>query len=216
MQNTITQLIEQLSQAETAPDCYNEYAPDSPYNAIRRQNLARYLTAMVERQPKTLLVLEAPGYRGCRLTGVPVTSRKILLEGIPELDMFGEAAGYQRADDPGFERIYGEQSATILWNTLVMLKQVPLIWNTFPFHPHKAEQPLTNRKPRKPETQLGAEFLQTILDMYQPTQIIAVGNVAYDTLAGIGISCDKVRHPAQGGKNDFVAGLTAQLKNEAS
>jgi hypothetical protein len=38
-----------------------------------------------------------------------------------------------------------------------------------------------------------------------------VGNVAYDTLRAMGLECSKVRHPAQGGKNDFVAGLSAQL-----
>lgn len=213
-QDTIRAFITRLSQAKTADDAYNEYAPTNPNNAIRRENLARYLGRMLEIKPQTLLVMEAPGYRGCRLTGVPVTSRKVLLEGVPELDMFGEERGYQNVVETGFERVYGEQSATIVWSTLAQLGVIPLIWNTFPFHPHKSDQPLTNRKPRKPETQLGATFLTTLMDIYQPKQVIAIGNVAYDTLTTLAVDCVKVRHPAQGGKNDFVKGLTTHLASK--
>ena len=209
--NQIDRFIALLAQANVPDDAYNEYADVSTENALRRANLRRYLLHMAEIQPQTLLVMEAPGYRGCRLTGVPVTSRKLLLEGVPELALFGAAQGYQNPQDAGFERIYGEQSATIVWGTLAGLNSIPLIWNTYPFHPHKAEQPLTNRKPRKPELQMGADFLRQMLALFAPQQVIAVGNVAYDTLTRLEISTNKVRHPAQGGKNDFVAGLTALL-----
>ena len=204
----IDALIDVLANTPTADDAYNEYAPPSANNAIRRSNLRLYLQAMAERMPQTMLVMEAPGYRGCRLTGVPVTSRKILLEGLPALDMFGTDKGFQNSADIGFERVYGEQSATIVWGTLAALAVVPFVWNTFPFHPHKKAQPLTNRKPRKPETRLGAEILQQIMLLWQFERVIAIGNVAHDTLTELGMACMKVRHPAQGGKNDFVAGLT--------
>ena len=205
-------LIDTLATASTADDAYNEYAPNNPHNAIRRANLKLYLQEMAERLPKTMMVMEAPGYRGCRLTGVPVTSRKVLLEGIPTLDMFGTHKGFQNCDDEGFERVYGEQSATIVWGTLEDLGVTPFIWNTFPFHPHKKNKPLTNRKPRKPETQLGGDILQQVITLWQFERIIAIGNVAYDTMTNLGIACVKVRHPAQGGKNDFVAGLTDIFK----
>lgn len=207
----IDALIDTLAGVETTDDTCNEYALSNPNNAIRRANLKLYLGAMAERMPDTLMVMEAPGYRGCRLTGVPVTSRKVLLEGVPELDMFGEEKGFQNVADAGFERVYGEQSATIVWGTLADLQVVPFIWNTFPFHPHKKGKPLTNRKPRKPETQLGSEILQQVIDLWDFQKMIAIGNVAYDTMTSLGIECVKVRHPAQGGKNDFVAGLTELL-----
>ncbi|MBZ0292051.1 MAG: uracil-DNA glycosylase [Anaerolineae bacterium] len=207
----ITALIERLAQAETADDAYNEYAHGNPFNDLRRANLQRYLLAMREHQPKTMLVLEAPGYRGCRLTGVPVTSRKLLLQGVPELEIFGQERGFVDVPEPGFERIQGEQSATIVWGTLASLGVVPLIWNTFPFHPHRPEQPLTNRKPRQPEVTLGLDFLQRMVDIFQPLQIIAVGNVAEATLSQFLNDYAKVRHPAQGGKNDFVAGIQALM-----
>lgn len=207
----IDTLIETLANADTAEDAYNEYAPTHPNNAIRRANLKLYMQTMRERLPQTLMVMEAPGYRGCRLTGVPVTSRKILLEGVPELDMFGVDKGFQDTDESGFEKVYGEQSATIVWGTLAELGVLPFIWNTFPFHPHKKGKPLTNRKPRKPETRLGGDILSQVIDLWDFKQIIAIGNVAYDTMTEFEIKCVKVRHPAQGGKNDFVAGLTSLL-----
>lgn len=208
----IDALIDTLAQSETSTDTYNEYAPSNSNNAIRRTNLKLYLQTMTDRMPKTLMVMEAPGYRGCRLTGVPVTSRKVLLEGVPELDMFGEEKGFRNVEEDGFERVYGEQSATIVWGTLANLAVVPFIWNTFPFHPHKKGKPLTNRKPRKAETRLGGEILQHVIDLWTFEQIIAIGNVAYDTMTDLEIECVKVRHPAQGGKNDFVAGLTDLLQ----
>ena len=205
----IDQLIASLANVETAADVCNEYAPTQPSNAIRRANLKRYLQAMAARMPPALLLMEAPGYRGCRLTGVPVTSRKILLEGLPELDLFGVEAGFRDVDERGFERIYGEQTATIVWGALADLGTAPFIWNAFPFHPHKKGQALSNRRPRKAEMRLGAQLLRPLLDLWRFRQIIAVGNVAHETLTDLGMDCVKVRHPAQGGKNDFVAGLTA-------
>lgn len=206
-------IIERLSQEKfDRTDVYNQYAPDNENNAIRRENFKRYLNLMLAQKPKHLMVMEAPGYRGCRLTGIPVTSYKIMLEGLDNLEIFGEEKGYQASHDEGFENIYGEQSATIVWSTLDDLQITPLIWNTFPFHPCKPEQARTNRKPRVAETKLGLSYLQAVIAFFKPEVIIAVGNVAYDTMTKGSIHCHKVRHPAQGGKNDFVAGLHELLR----
>lgn len=209
----IEQLIADLAaQQITGSDIFNQYqSGDNPDNAIRRANLRRYLRTMAQRCPDNLLVLEAPGYRGSRLTGVPVTSRKMLLEGVPQLGLFGEAQGYQNVADSGFETVYGEQSATIVWGTLARLGRIPLIWNSYPFHPHQADRPRSNRKPRKAETALGSEYLHRMIALFQPQTLIAVGNVAHNTLTGLGFTCARVRHPAQGGKHDFVAGMTHLL-----
>jgi len=207
----INALIRELSAAQLAEDAFNQYAPGDVNNAIRRSNLRLYLRAMAARRPQTLLLMEAPGYRGCRLTGVPVTSRTVLLEGLPALDLFGRDAGFCDVADAGFERVYGEQSATIVWNALSDLGALPVIWNAFPFHPHQAEKPGSNRKPRLGELDLGAEFLRRILDMWDFEQLIAVGNVAHEMLQHLNLDCRKVRHPAHGGKKDFVAGLRSTL-----
>lgn len=215
-------LIEALAKAESpddAGDMYNPFAyaasEKGDRNAIRRANFRLYLQQMAEYRPSAILVMEAPGYRGMRLTGVPVTSRKLLREGVESLGLFGASRGYQDVNEPGFERIEGEQSATIVWGTLAALAkdgQPPaLIWNAYPFHPHKPDSPLTNRPPRRTEVAQGAIFLRMMLDLYAAhlRMIVAVGNVADASLTELGIAHEKVRHPAQGGKNAFVAGMTA-------
>lgn len=207
----IDALIRDLSGAKLAGDAFNQYAPGDANNAIRRANLRLYLRAMAARHPPALLVMEAPGYRGCRLTGIPVTSRKVLLEGASALGMFGRDAGYRNVDDVGFERVYGEQSATIVWNTLSDFGALPMIWNAFPFHPHQAGKGDSNRKPRIAELILGTKFLDQMLAIWEFEQVIAVGNVAHETLQVLRPDCAKLRHPAHGGKNDFVAGLSDLL-----
>ncbi|MGB7338917.1 MAG: uracil-DNA glycosylase [Phototrophicaceae bacterium] len=212
----IDELIHDLSHVSfNTPDVYNQYAPHNHDNALRCHNLKLYLNEILKRQPKYMLVMEAPGYRGCRLTGIPVTSRKILLEGAMKLDLFGKEQGYQLTQDAGFENVYGEQSATIVWTALQDLGITPLIWNTFPFHPRKGDDQCSNRTPRAEEKNIGARFLNQIADYFKPEVIIAVGNIAHDTLLRSEINCLKVRHPAQGGKNDFVEGIN-QIMNPTS
>lgn len=205
-------LLAALATVEVDPDAYNLYTSPDPNNALRLANLRLYLQAMEKLAPKMLLLAEAPGYRGCRLTGIPVTSRAVLLDGLGEWGVFGAERGYQLTADPGFENISREQSATILWSTLRQYPTVPLVWNTFPFHPHKSGQPRSNRRPRKTEIALGQPFVQQILDLFPFKQIVAVGNVAHQTLTQMQVPCQKVRHPAQGGKNDFVVGIAAIMQ----
>jgi uracil-DNA glycosylase len=209
----IDAFIEALAKAAVAPDAFNQYALGDKNNDIRRHNLRLYLRQMTERQPLILFVAEAPGYRGNRLTGLPFVSRKLLLEGIPEFDLFGVERGYQNPADPGFEKIVGEQSATIVWNALRENAITPLIWSSFPFHPHQPDKPLTNRAPRRDEVAAGKVFLQKILEMSDFNSVVAVGNVAEGSLRSLGINCVKIRHPAQGGKNDFVRGVQSLVKN---
>ena len=200
--------VERLAQTTAPANAYNHYAHGNPYNEIRRANLLCYLRHMAERQPGVMLVMEAPGYRGCRLTGIPVMSRKLLLEGVPALDMFGAQRGYQDVPEPEFAHIQSEQTATIMWQTLSTLGRTPMIWSTFPFHPHAPNQSLSNRPPLKSDIQIGLPFLREMLEMFNPQHLIAVGNVGDAALTALGKPHDKIRHPAQGGKNDFVAGIT--------
>ncbi len=206
-------LVAELQALPSTDDVTNPYGvQDEPRQ--RAENLRRYLLAMYQQaQQRTvpLLLMEAPGYRGCRLTGIPVTSRVIVREGVPELSIFGAGSGYHLPEDAGFEDVQGEQSATIVWRTLAELGVLPLIWNSFPLHPHKAGQPRSNRRPRKAELAQGRAFLRRILEIYQPSPVLAVGRVAESVLQDLGQAHHPVRHPAQGGKNDFVAGLRQHL-----
>lgn len=209
----IEQFIAELVAEKFAEDVFNQYAAgENPNNAIRRENLRRYLLEMAEHQPKIMLLMEAPGYRGCRLTGLPVTSRKILSTGVPELSILRE--GYQAPNDAGFEDIQGEQTATIVWGTLANLRILPLIWSSFPFHPRQAGIPRSNRAPRSSEKAIGRRYLKMLLSAFTIEKYIAVGNVAEEALKELNLPYAKVRHPAQGGKNDFVTGLSTLLGNQ--
>lgn len=205
--------IERLAATPVADDAANQLAAgDNPYNALRRANLLRYLNDIYERRARVALIGEAPGYRGMRLTGIPFGSRRIVTQGLPALELFGVSRGYVDVPEPGFEAINAEQSGTIVWGTLATLGIAPLSWGAFPFHPHKPGQMLTNRAPRTTEVATGVLFVRELLDIFQPEKVLAVGNVAHRQLTALGIPSVKIRHPAQGGKNDFVAGLRAETE----
>jgi len=211
----IDSFIARLAAQDCPPGLFNLYELGNANNAIRRENLRLYLREMVPRAPRALLVMEAPGYRGCRLTGIPVCSRKIMLGGLRSLGMFGAMAGYRDVADVGFERLQGEQSASILWRALAELEQLPLLWNAVPFHPHRLGKPLSNRRPRQAEIALGWRYLQLLLRDWQFELVLAVGNVAHGSLQAGGIDCVKLRHPAHGGKSAFRRGLAQQLGSTA-
>ena len=65
-----------------------------PANAQRRQNLEIYLQEMLDRDPKVLLVGEAPGFRGMRITGVPFTNRTMFEGPANAFGLFGPGKGY--------------------------------------------------------------------------------------------------------------------------
>jgi uracil-DNA glycosylase len=136
---------------------------------------------------------------------LPFTSEHILINGVPSLDMYGEAKGYRlsRATD----RLKKEPSGTIVWQTLAHFDFLPLLWPAFPFHPHKPGNPQSNRPPTTREVVFGRPIWQQIVAIMGIEQIVAVGNVAHRSLAAVGIDAMKIRHPSQGGKNDFVEGI---------
>lgn len=203
--------IDHLARTEPPLNAINPYqAGGNPYNAARRANLLRYLEQMYALQPRLMLVLEAPSYQGMRLTGVPAAGQ-LFLEGVPGLNLFGLANGYQEVSDPGYQSPRNNQTTSVLWGTLAALEQAALVWNAYPFHPYVAGNILTNRTPRPAEILLGVPFLRELMTLFNCPQVIAVGNIADRSLTLMNIDHIKIRHPAQGGKNKFVSGLQAAL-----
>jgi hypothetical protein len=119
--------------------------------------------------------------------------------------MFGEERGYRLTGE--FPTMRKEPSATIVWGELIRLDFVPLIWSAYPFHPHKPGLPETNRTPKRSEIDFGRDLFLDLIDTFQIERVFAVGNIGHASLAAAGIDAPKIRHPAQGGKNDFVAGM---------
>lgn len=203
--DAIRALVAELEALPTTEDLFNPYTPPAnPGAVIRRENLTRYLAELQPFEPEIMLVAEAPGYRGCRLSGVPVTSERILLRGVEKWGLFG--AGYRATSgQPGG---VSEMTATILWNALVEhVDRPPLIWNTVPLHPHRPGEPQSNRTPRVPELRLGQPFIEAAMRLFPIRMVLAVGRKAERALTELGIAHFPLRHPSQGGKADFVAGL---------
>lgn len=185
--------------------CAHDLYPDAPER--RRERLAQHLGAPSVR---FLAVGEAPGWQGCRASGIPFTSEKLLLNGaIPRIaPMHGK-----RITDR--ELPLAEPSATILWTTLYELgiAEETVLWNAFPFHPFDGE-PWSNRTPTDSELELGRPYLEAMLALYPDARVIAVGKKAAGSLKKLGIqSFAEVRHPSNGGKPQFVAGLSQAVTN---
>lgn len=197
--------VEELATMEVTPNVYNQYSYECEDNSIRRDNLLIYLKQMYKLKPKIMLVGEAPGYRGCRLTGVPFTSEHLLMNNIEGLKLFGRENGYRLALEK--DKLLKEATATIIWSTLLKYDIMALSWNSFPFHPHKKDEGESNRTPLKKELLIGEKPLLKMIEMFNIKKVVAVGNKAEESLCKLGISCSKVRHPAQGGKNEFVEGI---------
>jgi uracil-DNA glycosylase len=123
--------------------------------AVRRDRLAAYL-ARCERAP-ILLVGEAPGSRGARVSGIPFTSERQLT-----------------GDGPA------EATATIVHRVLdeLELGEDVLLWNVVPTHPGTAT---SNRAPTRREVVEGRVFAE---ELAAGRQLVAVGRVAHAALGG--------------------------------
>ena len=137
-------LVERLAAAEIG-GTYNQYA-HAPHLCER---LARYLDARAD--APLLLVGEAAGYRGARVSGIPFTSER-------QLTGVGPA----------------EASATIVHRVLreLELEEEALLWNVVPTHPGTAT---SNRLPTCAEVEVGLVFAR---ELSRGRRVLAVGRVA--------------------------------------
>ncbi len=205
MDKNIKGFIEQLATEPDVPNAFNPYNYEVDSNEIRRKNLYSYLIEMKSRNPKILLVGEAPGYRGCRLTGVPFTSEFIIKNGISGLSLFGEGKGYQLENS--CLKPTKESTATMFWEIIEKYEFVPLVWNAFPFHPHECNNDKSNRAPKNEELGIGSKYINTLVGLFQVKKVVAIGNNAEKALLNCNISCEKIRHPSNGGKQLFEQGI---------
>ena len=91
--SSIDGFVDQLALTQTGPGCTNFFDGAVPGNAQRRQNLAIHLREMQDRSPTVLLVGEAPGFRGMRITGVPFTNRTMFEGPANAFGLFGPGKG---------------------------------------------------------------------------------------------------------------------------
>jgi uracil-DNA glycosylase family 4 len=113
------------------------------------RRLARYLEERADAQ--ILLVGEAPGYRGARISGIPFTSERQLTGTGPS-----------------------EATATIVHRVLeeLAIEHDVLLWNVVPTHPGTAR---SNRRPTRAEIEAGMSFAR---ELARGRRVFAVGRIA--------------------------------------
>ena len=137
-------LVSRLARARIGAT-YNQYARSE----LLRERLRSYLA---EREhARLVLVGEAAGYRGARVSGIPFTSER-------QLTGTGPA----------------EASATIVHRTLTALgiEDDVLLWNVVPTHPGTES---SNRAPTRAEIAAARPFL---LELTRGRTVVAVGRLA--------------------------------------
>jgi len=165
---------------------------------------------MKKLNPLIIMIGEAPGYKGCKLTGIPFTSEEIMMSE-NHFGLFGSHTGYNVVGE--HNKYAKENSSTIVWNTYLSNELCPLMWNAFPFHPHKIDNQHSNRTPNKDEIEIGNNFLKTLLIEFPTIKYyVAVGNKADKCLDILGIKHIKIRHPSMGGKQEFIRGVMEMKK----
>jgi uracil-DNA glycosylase family 4 len=137
-------LVDELARARIGAT-HNQYAR----SALRRERLRAYLDSRSD--APIVLVGEAAGYRGARVSGIAFTSER-------QLTGVGPA----------------EASATIVHRTLRELgvEDDVLLWNVVPTHPGTAT---SNRLPTRREIDAARPFLDELM---RGRTVVAVGRVA--------------------------------------
>lgn len=171
-------VVEELAGARIG-STFNQYAT-GPRAPLLRARLAAYLAERAEAQ--ILLVGEAAGYCGARVSGLAFTSERQLTGSGPT-----------------------EISATVVQRTLgeLGIADDVLLWNLVPTHPHRPGVPLSNRPPTREEVREARPFLDALAG---DRRVIAVGRLAEREL-----DAPYVRHPSHGGGTAFRETLISCL-----
>ena len=178
--------------------CHNDTLINDPGAKLER------LAAHLDCDPEFIVCGEAPGYQGCRYSGVAFTSERLLLAGsIPRLAVPPGRLTMRRLP-------WSEPSATIVWKNLYRLgiAERTVLWNALQMHPHKPGNPLSNRTPTQDELNIGEPAMRILVEAFPRAKIIAVGQKSEGLLQEMGIhTAGTVRHPANGGATAFALGM---------
>lgn len=130
--------------------------PDAP--KIRRKNLERFLEAMHKLRPRIAFIAEAPGYRGMRRTGLPMSSEVLL----PRISEF-LGVELEKATKT---KVMSEITAKVVWDVIFELGEPVLLWNAVMVQPTKTDN-YHNRNPKRSEVLAFAPILKEVLDTFR-------------------------------------------------
>jgi hypothetical protein len=167
---------------------------------VRKRNLQVFLEAALDGNVETIWIARDLGYRGGRRTGVPLTD-EVHLSAVGSL--LGGIQLHRATKGP----IVAERTAAVVWKVLVRIHQPVVLWNVFPFHPHEPGDPFSNRRHTPLERQQTLPLLDTLIEMFKPQRLVAIGRDAQLALKDVEIPVTTVRHPSYGGQSEFVAAI---------
>lgn len=86
---------------------------------------------------------------------------------------------------------------------------VPLLWNSCPFHPHKENDFMSNRTPRKKEIERGIKSFFELVDIFDIQHIVCISRKFENTIETmkLNISLEYLRHSSCSGKREFEANI---------
>lgn len=202
----LNDFFSKLAKRKNSLTVFNPYREE-----YKLSNLKRYIELVSQQQgPRVLLVGEAYGFKGGRLTGIPFSSGKLFSEvDHPFLIALSKDISLDEAS------LTSENTASIVWRYLLKRNTVPLFWNSFPYHPHPSRIQKKNRAPTKAEIEEGLALLQMLIDFYQPQMLAGLGRKGADCLQRAFPEREicYIRHPSYGGKNDFIQGMDSLFDN---
>lgn len=211
----IKRFIDELSKEESTSELTNVYSPEMPQSEVCRENLYNYLQRIKSNNSKVMLIGEAPGYHGCRLSGIAFTCEENFTKDIIP-GIMGKGLGYKIFSDGKPEK---ELSASIVWPKLQdwykFHGSVPLLWNICPFHPHKKNNVMSNRTPRKKEIEKGLKYFFELVDIFDIQYIGCVGKKSFDTIESLKLKIGSkyLRHPSCGGKREFINNINYYMNH---
>ena len=188
----------------TLPNVFNPYSDCCPVHdranapQIRQQNLARVLHHHQSVTTPSIWFGRDLGYRGGRRTGLALTDEATMISGYRCL---GSTALAKATKGPAVV----ERTASVIWNLIARLEQIPVLWNAFPLHPHEPSDPMTNRTHTAREREVTSWTIAELRDRFPNAKLIAIGNDASKALDSLGYDHLTARHPSYGGQRDFVA-----------
>ncbi|CAM3739660.1 uracil-DNA glycosylase [Litorimonas haliclonae] len=165
---------------------------------LRRWYLSEMLDRASELEVDAIWVGRDLGYRGGRRTGLALTDDVHFSD---HLSRWGLEPKQLTCGAPVKER-----TATVIWEVLQKVSSPIFLWNVFPLHPFEGGKPFSNRAHNAKERDAGVDILMSIIELVKPTQVIAIGNDAFNALSSKvpEEKLHKVRHPSYGGQTDFL------------